>query len=154
MDVTIIQHPAQTLYGLWTASSDRTVSKDIPALSKRYYAAIGRDPGTVLPFMVLSKDYDEKAHTFSLFIGGTTEHNALKSAPLPEGLYGQITVRPKLGFLWGPAIGEAKRYFYAAWLPGSPYTARNMEYELHTEKSVGKKPEITLLFSIEKKAVE
>ena len=37
--------------------------------------------------------------------------------------------------------------------PGSPYEAMNMEYECHTEKSLGRHPEIELFFAVEKKAV-
>lgn len=48
-------------------------------------------------------------------------------------------------------MGEAKRYFYAQWLPNSGYKALNMEYEYHTEKSVSKKPEIEIYFAIDKK---
>lgn len=47
-----------------------------------------------------------------------------------------MTVKPRLGFLWGPAIGAAKKYFYREWTPESPYEALNMEYELHAEESM------------------
>ena len=53
-----------------------------------------------------------------------------------------------LGYTYDMAVGEAKRYFYTKWLPGSGYAARNLEYELHTEKSVGKAPSIDLLFAV------
>ena len=70
---------------------------------------------------------------------------------LPAGEYARITVKPKLGFLWGVAIGEAKRYFYTKWLPESPFEALNMEYEYHTEESVGKHPSITIVFAVQRK---
>lgn len=150
IEVTVITQPVQQLYGLWGKSSDKAIAKDIPALSKRYYEAIDRAAGSVLPFYVLSKNYDPAAGTFELFIGGRIEGKGLEGFQRPAGAYGRVLVRPKLGFLWGPAVGQAKREFYTQWLPGSGYRAANMEYELHTEVSVGKKPSIELLFAIEK----
>lgn len=60
-------------------------------------------------------------------------------------------MRPKLGILGGPAVGEAKRWFYTRWLPQSPYEAVNLEYELHTDKTVGKHPSVGLLFALREK---
>lgn len=105
----------------------------------------------MLPFFVLTKDYDKATRSFDLFVGSNELHAQLGECTLPAGIYGKVVVKPKLGFLWGLAIGEAKRYFYAQWLPASDYDALNMEYELHTEQSVQKKPEIALYFAIIKK---
>jgi predicted transcriptional regulator YdeE len=88
---------------------------------------------------------------FDLFIGGEIEKSGLEVFRLPAGTYGKISVKPKLGLLWGLAVGKAKRYFYAKWLPSSEYEAVNMEYELHTEKSVAKNPEIDLIFAVRRK---
>lgn len=49
------------------------------------------------------------------------------------------------------AYRAAKRYFYTRWLPDIPYRAKNIEYEHHTEKSLGRHPEIELFFAVEKK---
>ena len=40
--VECLQLEELTLYGLWQPSSDKTVARDIPALSRRYRAAIRR----------------------------------------------------------------------------------------------------------------
>lgn len=53
----------------------------------------------------------------------------------------------------GMAVGYAKRHFYTKWIPCSEYESLNMEYELYTEKSVAKKPEIDLLFAIKRKDI-
>lgn len=105
----------------------------------------------VLPYFVLSKDYDAVSNNFEMFIGGYISNSNLESLILPAGEYAKITVKPKLGFLWGASIGEAKRYFYTKWLPKSNYEALNMEYEYHTEKSTGNNPTIDLIFAIQKK---
>lgn len=97
----------------------------------------------------MSKEYEKKTGSFSLFVGGVILHEGLESAEIPKGLYGRIAVRPKFGFMWGLAIGEAKRFFYRKWLPDSGYAARNMEYEYHDERSLGRGAEIYLFFAIE-----
>lgn len=150
VDVIIVEQSERIVYGLWMQSEDRTVAKDIPALSARFYAALEKSPGDLLPFYVVTKDYDEKSKRFQLFIGGEIESENLEPALLPEGAYCKVAVRPKFGFLWGAAVGAAKRDFYTKWLPRSGYRARNLEYELHTEKSISKRPEIDLLFAVEK----
>ncbi len=151
LEVSILTQPQQIVYGLWGESSDKTISKDISSLSKKYYRAVESVPQSVLPFFVISKDYDKNSGHFNLFIGGLVQHDQLDSISLPSGAYGKITIKPKLGFMWGLAVGEAKRYFYTQWLPASEYSALNMEYEFHTDKSIGKKPEIELLFALDKK---
>ena len=149
--VTVVTQTDQILYGLWQNSSDQTIAKDIAALSKHYYQTIGKEPRSVLPFYVLSRNYDENTRQFELFIGGQLEHPELIRFDSPAGFYGHMTIKPKLGFIWGLAVGEAKKYFYTKWLPTSDFTAVNLEYEYHTEKSIGKKPEIELLFAIQKR---
>lgn len=146
--ITISTQPEQLLYGIQGSSGDKTIAKDIPTLSKRYRTILDDPSRDAFPFVVLTKNYDETTGAFDLFVGGTIENDQLEAMVLPEGTYGTITVKPKLGFMWGPAIGEAKRYFYTKWLPASGYEAVNLEYELHTEKSVGKKPEIDILFAL------
>lgn len=148
MNIMILTQPQRTLYGLWQKSSDRTIAKDIPRLSQKYYTATGKTPKSVLPFYVLTKEYDPKTGGFQLFIGGELENSALERYCLPEAIYGKIPVRPRFGFLWGLAVGNTKRDFYTKWLPESGYEPLNMEYEYHTEKSVAKKAEIDLFFAL------
>lgn len=101
---------------------------------------------------MVSRDYDAAAGTFTLFLGDDGSNRGLEQEILPAGLYAKLEIRPKLGFLWGPAIGAAKRWFYRKWLPASAFEAVNLEYELHTEKSIGKHPSIDLLFAVRRRA--
>ena len=150
-DFNIIEtKEAQYIYGLSCCSNIRSQPKDIPVLSKKYYEAVNKRKMEVLPFFVLSQNYDEDTRDFELFIGGLLENTNLEMMEIPKGLYGKMTVRPKLGFLWGLAIGEAKNYFYGKWLPRSNYRPLNFEYEYHDEMSQGKNPKIDILFAIEK----
>lgn len=140
----------QTIYGLWRKSNDKTISKDIKALSKQYHAVVSMPEGSVLPYFVLSRNYNEQSHGFELFIGSVIGKSGLESYVLSANEYAKITIKPKLGFLWGASIGEAKRYFYSKWLLENPYEALNMEYEYHTEKAIGKHPVIDIIFAIRK----
>lgn len=148
--ITLTEQPEQTLYGLHQPSNDRTQRRDIPSLSKRFYHQLGAEPGTVLPFYVVSKEYRPDDGSFSLFLGGECPCD-LECEALPAGTYAVLPVRPKLGFLWGSAIGQAKRWFYTQWLPNSGYEAVNLEYERHTRQSVGRHPSIELRFAIRRK---
>ncbi len=152
IDPVIQALPEKLLHGLWSATDDHRMAKDIPALSARYLAALGKPGPEVLPFYVLCRGYDAQSGASELFIGGEEPRDGLEAFALPAGEYARVTVRPKLGFLWGPAIGECKRAFYTSWLPRSDREALNLEYELHTEASLGKKPSVDLLFAVRKKA--
>ena len=151
LEVNVVQMEEETIHGLWRKSNDRTISKDIKALSEKYHAAVSLPMGKVFPYFVLSRNYDVQSKDLELFIGSTTDKNGLERLILPAGKYASITVKPKMGFLWGASIGEAKRYFYTKWLPGSPFEALNMEYEYHTEKSIGKQSTIDIVFAIQRK---
>lgn len=151
--VKLIEQEERRLYGLSQPSGDRRQQRDIPALSERFCRSVGAAPGTVLPFYVLSKDYDADNGTFTLFVGGTRPYPELEEARLPSGVYARIEVQPRLGLLWGPAIGAAKRWFYAQWLPQNPFEAVDLEYELHTAKSTGRCPSVDLLFALRRKHI-
>lgn len=79
------------------------------------------------------------------------EKGNLETFVIPGGVYGKVTVKPKMGFMWGLSIGEAKRSFYTGWLSQSDYLPLNMEYEYHTETSMGKNPQIDILFAVRKR---
>lgn len=151
LDVQIMDMEQQVIYGLWKNANDKTISKDIRDLAGRYGVITSLPEKERIPYFVLCRNYDEQSRGFELFIGGTENKGGLERFVLPAGTYAKVAVKPKLGFLWGVSIGEAKRAFYTKWLPGSPYKALDMEYESHTQRSVGKHPEIDLLFAVEKK---
>ncbi len=148
---TTEQNEDQPVWVLRKRSSDKTQSRDIPALAKKYYETIGKRSGEIIPFFVISQGYDKTAGDFMLSIGGLGAHEKLEKLTIPRGLYGKVTIKPKLCFIWGLSIGEAKRAFYTEWLPLSGYESLNMEYEYHTEASSGKSSEIDILFAIQEK---
>jgi len=56
-----------SVFGLSHESNDKTQAKDIPAVSQRYYAAVGKESGEVIPFFVISKGYNKISKDFRLF---------------------------------------------------------------------------------------
>ena len=140
------------VFGLCQKSNDKTQAKDISVLAKKYYGTVKKKTGEVIPFFVISKDYNKSTRDFQLFVGGSVQNDSLEIFTIPKGIYGRVTIKPKLGFLWGPSIGKAKRTFYLEWLPKSDYSPLNMEYEHHTDASRGKNPQIDILFAIEKRS--
>ncbi|MDR2888296.1 MAG: GyrI-like domain-containing protein [Lachnospiraceae bacterium] len=152
LEFSVVEYPdVQAVWGLWEQSNDKTQARDIPALSKRYYGAVRKKDGEVFPFFVMSSDYDVKTKSFRLFIGGLMDDPGLEAFTIPQGIYGKVTIKPKMGFMWGLSIGEAKRAFYTEWLPKSDYVSLNMEYEYHTETSKGKNPQIDIFFAIKRR---
>lgn len=148
IEVRLEQRDEITLYGVWGKTNDKTTTKDIPHLSSKFHKMTGTKDGTILPFFVLSKNYDANTGNSELFIGSLIADDKLSKLILPCSEYAIATIKPKFGALWGLAIGEAKHFFYTKWLPQSDYYAQNLEYEYHTEKAVGKKPTIDIVFAI------
>lgn len=152
LEVRIESLEKRTVYGLWKKSNDRTIRKDIASLSRTYHEIVAIPKGKVLPYFVLSQNYNVENKDFELFVGGNIANDNLECHTISQGSYAIITVRPKMGFLWGLSIGEAKRQFYTKWLLENPYEALNMEYEYHTEKAIEKSPSVDIVFAIRKKA--
>ena len=149
IEFEVIEVNKDTLvYVVGQKSNDRTQAKDISALARKYHEAVGKNSGEVVPFFVISKDYDENTKDFQLFIGGLNKNESLEAFVIPKGLYGKTTIKPRFGLMWGLSIGKAKRAFYTQWLPKSNYAALNMEYEHHTEISKEKKPQMEILFAV------
>ena len=145
-DVEIIELSEIKIYGFSKKSNDKTVSRDVKELSTKYHAIIKKKP--IIPYFILSKNYNEKTKDFEMFIGSIYENKAFEQCIIPKGKFAKIIIKPKLGFIWGISIGQAKRYFYTKWIKNSKYKAMNIEYEYHTEKSIGKNPTIEIIFAI------
>ncbi|WP_242845419.1 GyrI-like domain-containing protein [Clostridium sporogenes] len=105
LNVEIVELKEKVVYGLWKQSNDKTISNDIDTLSEEYYNTICSTKEMVLPYIVLSRNYDETSKDFEMFIGSTIENNGLKSFTLPAGKYAKVTIKPKLG-LFGVLLLE------------------------------------------------
>lgn len=150
IDFKITELPNEkNIYGIFMLSSDRTQKTDITTMCELYSNIIGKKASETLPFYVVSQNYNEHTQQFDLFVGSEIKHEELEQLTLPKGTYAECEL--KMGVFLGRSIGNAKRTFYKNWLPNSDYTAVNLEFELHTEKSLDKKGSIALLFAILKK---
>ena len=89
----------KTIYGLWKKTNDKTIRKDINYLSTKYHEIVSISKGKVLPYFVLSKNYDEISKNCEMLIGGDIVHDNLESFTLPAGDYAIITIKPKMFFV-------------------------------------------------------
>lgn len=140
-----------TLFGLHMETNAASMRRDIPALSEKYHAQADEKPGTVLPLYVLTRDYDAKTKNMVLFVGGKIDERGLETEQTPDGLYAHMELRPKYGFLWAPAIAQAKQWFYEEWLPASKFEACNLEIEMHSQRTVSRRPVLDLYFALTEK---
>lgn len=153
-EVRVEQMGERVVYGAGAASNDRTLSRDIDRLAKAYAEAAGAPASSTVPLFVISHGYDPSTGDCELFVGGEVEADGLERFTIPAGAYARLELAPALRVLWGASIGKAKRWLYTQWLPTSGYAALNLEYEHHTEKTLGRHPRVDLLFAIEKKQAE
>lgn len=151
-EVRVEQMRERVVYGVGATSNDRTLSRDIDRLAKAHAEAVGAPTGGAVPLFVVSHGYDPATGDCELFVGGEVEADGLERFVVPEGAYARLELAPALRVLWGASVGKAKRWLYTTWLPTSGYVALNLEYELHTEKTLGRRPRVDLLFAVEKDA--
>ena len=78
--VEIVNLGEQAIWGIGRQSGDQTISADIHALSAAYHSLASVPRGSVLPFFVLSRNYDGRNGSFELFVGGTLEKDGLEQA--------------------------------------------------------------------------
>lgn len=69
LNVEILEIDKTIIYGLSKTSNDKTIAKDITELSKEYKNIIKKE--MILPYFVLSKNYNEQTKDFDMFIGST-----------------------------------------------------------------------------------
>ena len=77
LEVNIEYIEQQTIYGLWQKSNDKTISKDIKALSKQYHAMVSMPEGKVLPYFVLSRNYNEQSRDLGDTVFYTVSHGTI-----------------------------------------------------------------------------
>jgi predicted transcriptional regulator YdeE len=156
--------------GAGVDSSDARIRKDASALGARF-AAIRRKGlfAALRPrlFVAATTDYDLGKRAYHYAMGDAVScfdgaPAALERITIPPGTYASFVVRPRLGFLWGPAIGEAYARIYGSWLPRSSWrhdprpdeTGRRIEhFEYHDERaSRSRQPEMEIRVPIAPKA--
>lgn len=161
--IEIVEMEEKTFYGVWKKSNKKTICADRSELYKKCYTNIGL---TVIPYIVLSRNYNTQNGEFELFmeVQHKEKYNFNKIV-LPAGEYAKVAIKPKLAFwwrfpyeirflenfLWNLSIKEAKKYFYKKWIPKSSYRALNFNYELYERESVVRRPLIYIIYAIEKK---
>lgn len=141
VEIRLLQ--AGRLHGCLTETTAASLPQAVPATSDRYHKIVNFRPGRILPLYVLTRGS-------TLFVGSTKQAEGLQSISLPGGPYACITIRPKYGLFWAKSIAETKSWFLHEWLPASKYRPIGLEFELHSERTVGKNPTLDLFFALEK----
>ena len=149
--VEIRQLKAGRLHGFHAETTAQEMRKAIPELSTRDHKALEKTVRSVLPLYVITRDYDPASGRQILFFGGEVPHDALEVLEMPGAPYARVLVKPKFSVFWAPAIAAAKKWFYEEWLPASGYESLNIEFELHSERSMEKNPVLELFFALRRK---
>ena len=111
LEVKIESLEKRTVYGLWKKSNDRTIRKDIASISRMYHEIVAVPKGKILPYFVLSQNYNAESKGFDLFVGSNIANDNLECHTIPSGNYAIITVRPKMGVLMGTFHRRGKTIF-------------------------------------------
>ena len=147
---TIIKQDAPIVaLGAGMDTSDSRIMKDAPALGKRLTEARRAHPFEAKRprlFVAVTSGYDEASGSYHYAMGDVVDSldgapAGLEAITVPAGTYAAFTVRPVLGFLWGPAIGRTYAHAYGRWLPASAWRSAPgpiNHYEYHDERAARK----------------
>ena len=127
-------------------TSDARIMKVAPILGKRLTEARRSHPFEAKRprlFVAVTSGYDEASGSYHYAMGDVVDSldgapAGLEAITVPAGTYAAFTVRPVLGFLWGPAIGRTYAQAYGRWLPASPWRSASgtvNHYEYHDERA-------------------
>ena len=158
-EIITLQEPVY-IVGLGIATNDRDIYKDVEAIAAKFKVLKGENSIMHLkqPWasINISRDYNPEEKTFTYIVGDVvTAIDAvppgLKYYEIPAISYAVFPIRPRSRFAWGITMGRMKRFIYTEWLPKSGYRPSGLigDFELHDERSLGKKPEIRLYVAIE-----
>ncbi len=148
------------LIGIEINTNDKDIYEDVGRAASTFNEIKKNKP---IPYLKqpwasinISKDYNAEAKTFKYIVGDVVT----QVDSIPDGLfyynvpaitYAIFPVRPKSKIAWGITMGRMKRYIYAEWLPKSGYKTSEIigDFELHDDRSLGKKPEINLYVALQ-----
>lgn len=156
-----LDHPIK-LIGLDINTNDTAIYQDVGRVYEKVKELKEKNP---IPHLKepwasvnISKDYNPETRTFTYIVGDVvTEADSipegLKYFEVPAITYAIFPIKPKSKFAWGITMGRMKRYIYAEWLPQSGYSPSEQigDFELHDDRSLGKKPEVSLYVGLKEK---
>lgn len=159
----IVQDAPIHALGAGMDTSDSRIMKDAPLLGKRLTEARKAHPFEARRprlFVAVTSGYDEASGGYHYAMGDVVDSlegapEGLEAITVPAGTYAAFTVRPILGFLWGPAIGRTYAQAYGAWLPSSAWKGAPgpiNHYEYHDERAARKRgAEMEIRVRVERK---
>lgn len=152
------------LIGLEITTNDKDIYTDVGKVASEFNEIKKSHP---IPWLQqpwasvnISKDYNVETKTFKYIVGDVVTRvdsipDGLKYYEAPAITYAIFPVKPKSKFAWGITMGRMKRYIYTEWLPGSGYEPSEIigDFELHDDRSLGKKPEVNLYVALKNKTI-
>jgi len=151
------------IIGIEINTNDNDIYKDVERVASKFNEIKMSNPIPNLkqPWasINLSKDYNENTKSYKYVVGDVvtsvdTIPNGLYHYEVPVLTYAVFSIRPKSKVAWGITMGRMKKYIYGEWLPKSGYEPSDSigEFELHDDRSLGKKPEIQLYVALKEKS--
>ena len=148
------------LIGIEINTNDKDIYKDVGRVASKFNDIKKNNP---IPHLKqpwasinISKDYNVETKTFKYIVGDVVTQvdsipDELYFYEVPAITYAVFPIRPKSKMAWGITMGRMKRYIYTEWLPKSGYKPSELigDFELHDDRSLGKKPEINLYVALE-----
>ncbi len=159
----IVKFDSPVLYiGRAINTSDKDIYKDVGKVAKEFNAIKQKNS---IPYLkdpwasvCVSKDYNKETKTFTYIIGDVVTKidsipEGLQAGEIPALTYAVFKIRSKSKIGWGLNMGRMKRFIYTKWLPTSGYELSDSfgDFELHDDRSLGKKPEINLHVALKDK---
>lgn len=150
-----------TVLGLTMKTGMKSVFKDVTKILKQYmsYKEEYGIPNQKVPweYISLSRNFNDN-QTWDYLTGHVV--NSVEKIPeiftafeVPTGKYVVFSVRPRLKFMLGIAIGKTKKYIYDVWLPKSMYEFAGYEFEYNNEKMFNENPHhIDLYIAVNEKS--
>ena len=147
------------LIGIEINTNDNDIYKDVGRVASEFNEIKKNHP---IPYLKqpwasinISKDYNVENRTFKYIIGDVVTRidsipDELNYYEVPALMYAIFPIKPKSKIAWGITMGRMKKYIYTRWLPKSGYGASEIigDFELHDDRSLGKKPEINLYVAL------
>ncbi len=148
--------------GLSIQTTDKNIYKDVEKLGNKFNTIKEKNPISnkkePWAFVAVTKNYNSQTGTMEYIIGDVVTElvdvpNGLTGFSIPPVTCAVFPIKPKFSFLWGLTIGRTKKYIYTKWLPNSKFELDGTfdDFEYHDDKSLGKKPEISLYVAVKEK---
>lgn len=148
------------IVGISVDTNDKDGNRDMSQLGKDFSQVKGSIKHKKEPwqFVAVSRGISKKTGAYNYFMGDVVtsfedQPDELETYEIPQIIFAKITIKAKNRMSWGLEMIKMKKHFYSVWLPNSKYKESKTigEFEMHDERSRGKKPEMDMYFAVRKR---